>query len=111
MAAPSPYCTPTELREKLARGDEFLLLDVRTTEEWQIARIDGARLIPMDAIRNSLDLLEEHLDGEIVVMCHHGVRSAAVCGFLRSQGFEDVHNLEGGIDAWSSEVDPSVPLY
>ncbi len=111
MAAPSPLCMPAELREKLARGDDFLLLDVRTDEEWRIARIEGARLIPMDAIRGSLDALEEHLDGEIIVMCHHGVRSANVQGYLLSQGFTRVRNLVGGIDRYSAEADPSIPRY
>ncbi len=109
--ATSPYCSPAELREKLARGDDFLLLDVRTPAEWELARIEGARLVPMDSIRSALGDLEEHLDSEIIVMCHHGVRSANVQGYLLSQGFTNVRNLVGGIDRYSIEADPAVPRY
>jgi rhodanese-related sulfurtransferase len=107
----NPYCYPTELKEKLARGDDFLLLDVRTPEEWDLANLPQARLIPMDTIRTSLDELEEHLDREIVVLCHHGVRSANVQGWLAMQGFTQVRNLVGGIDRYSTECDPNVPRY
>lgn len=107
----SPYCSPAELREKLARGDDFLLLDVRTRQEWELAHIEGAVLVPMDSIRTSLGDLEEHLDREIVVMCHHGVRSANVQGYLVTQGFSRVRNLVGGIDRYSTEADPAIPRY
>jgi len=110
MAA-NPMCMAAELKEKLARGDDFLLLDVRTPQEWEVARIDAAKLIPMDEVRSSMDLLEEHLDREIVVMCHHGVRSASVQGYLTSQGFANVRNLVGGIERYSLEADPRIPRY
>lgn len=98
-----------QLDQARKRGDPLVLLDVREPFELQLASVEGALHIPMRHVPERLSELDPR--ARIVVMCHHGVRSAAVCGFLRSQGFEDVHNLEGGIDAWSSEVDPSVPLY
>ncbi len=98
-----------QLDQARKRGDPLVLLDVREPFELELASVAGALHIPMRHVPERLSELDPA--AKIVVMCHHGVRSAAVCGFLRSQGFEDVHNLEGGIDAWSSEVDPSVPGY
>jgi rhodanese-related sulfurtransferase len=87
----------------------IVLLDVR--EHWELdrARVDGAVHIPMgtiDAARARLDR-----DAFIVVMCHHGARSAQVAMFLERCGYARVANLEGGIDAWSTDVDPEVPRY
>lgn len=100
-----------ELKRKLDRGDEFLLLDVRTLEEWDTARIPGARLIPMQEVPNRLAEIEEWRDREIVVHCHHGMRSARVKAFLAGKGFRVVRNLLGGIDAYSRDADPSIPTY
>lgn len=90
-----------------------LLLDVR--EPWEAAlasiRHDGieARLIPMGQIAERFDELDRQQP--VVVYCHHGMRSLQVVAFLSRQGFDSVYNLAGGIDAWSVEVDPSVPRY
>ena len=100
----------TEFAAKLRGGDtDLLLLDVREREELLISRVDGAMHIPMGDIPTR----QQHIDAEkhIVVMCHHGVRSAMVAAFLKRQGFERVSNLRGGIDAWSLEVDHAVPRY
>lgn len=86
-----------------------MLLDVREAWEWETARIEGATHIPMGQIVQRAGSLER--DAEIVVMCHHGARSAQVAQFLERLGFEQVYNLTGGIDAWSLEVDASVPRY
>lgn len=104
-------CGPKELREKLERGDDFLLLDVRTAEEWELSHLPQALLVPMDQVIARLGELEEHSEREIVVLCHHGVRSASVQGYLRQQGFANVRNLTGGIDRYAAEADPSVPRY
>ena len=101
--------TPTELAQRLARGDDLELIDVREPYEWRIASIPGARLIPLGSIPAAADSIAR--DREIVVHCHHGVRSAAAAEELRAAGFTRVINLAGGIDRWSIEVDPAVPRY
>src|SRR5688572_28188020 len=101
--------TPRELAERLRRGDAMDLIDVREPYEWRIARIEGARLIPLARIDASVPELPR--DRDIVLYCHHGVRSRAACEFLVAQGFGTVWNLSGGIDQWSAEVDSSVPTY
>jgi rhodanese-related sulfurtransferase len=101
--------TPTELDARRKRGDELLLIDVREVFEHEMARIEGARLLPLSVFNEWAGTL--HPEAEIVVMCHHGIRSAQVCAFLARQGFTKLSNLAGGIDRWSQEVDPRVPLY
>lgn len=100
--------TAKQLRDS---GEPFLLLDVRTPDEYAAARIEGATLIPMGELQARLSELEPHKQDHIVVHCHHGGRSMRVTQFLRQQGFAQVQNLDGGIDAWSLQVDPSVPRY
>lgn len=101
--------TPGELDARLQRGDELLLIDVREVVEHEIARIEGARLLPLSLFQEWAGTLDPA--AEIVVLCHHGIRSAQVCAFLARQGFTKLSNLAGGIDSWSREVDRSVPLY
>jgi rhodanese-related sulfurtransferase len=101
--------TPAELNARLQRGDELELIDVREPLEHEMARIEGARLLPLSTFQEWAGTLDP--DAEIVVMCHHGIRSAQVCAFLAQQGFTKLSNLAGGIDRWSHEVDASVPLY
>ncbi len=100
-----------ELQEARARGEELLLLDVREPSEYALARIEGARLLPLGELEARCNELEGWRGRRIVVHCHHGVRSARACALLRERGFERVENLAGGIDAWSLSVDPSVPRY
>ena len=90
-------------------GEKHTLLDIREDEELAISSIEGAVHIPMNSLPESLDRLTK--DHPIVVMCHVGGRSTQVCGWLNSNGFENAVNLEGGISAWSAEIDPSVPTY
>jgi adenylyltransferase/sulfurtransferase len=101
--------TPRDLSARLARGDDILLLDVRERSEWAVARIDGARLVPLATLQDAAPSLDR--SREIVVHCHHGSRSAAAVRYLRAEGFERIWNLAGGIARWSSEVDASVPQY
>jgi adenylyltransferase/sulfurtransferase len=101
--------TPSELADRLARGDELDVIDVREPHEWEIARIPGARLIPLGALPNAMSSLDPRR--EIVLHCHHGIRSARAAELLRSAGFTRVWNLAGGIERWSDEVDASVPRY
>lgn len=101
--------TPLELKRRLDAGEELVIIDVREPSEWQIGHLEGARHIPMARVQAEV----ESLDGSAgtVVYCHHGMRSATVAVWLRRSGFQRVHNLIGGIDRWSVEVDPSVPRY
>jgi adenylyltransferase/sulfurtransferase len=101
--------SPLELKQRLDRGDDLVMLDVREAEELAIARLVGAVHIPMGEIPGRLHEIDP--DAEIVVMCHHGVRSAQVASFLAQRDFVRVINLTGGIDAWSQTVDPTVPRY
>jgi len=98
----------TELRTRLDRGDDILLLDVRTPSERAIASIEGSRLFDA-ALRD--ELAELPRERVIVCQCHSGVRSRAAAEGLVAMGFRDVYNLEGGIDAWSRDVDPEMPRY
>lgn len=89
--------------------DKPLLLDVREPWEWDRARIEGSELIPMREVPARLDELDP--EREVVAICHHGGRSQQVAMYLEKNGFPKVHNLQGGVDAWSRTVDPAVPLY
>lgn len=100
---------PGELARLLGDRNPPLVLDVRETWELRLAAIPGAVNIPMAEVPDRLDELARERD--IIVMCHHGVRSLQVAVFLKQSGFGTVINLAGGIDAWSREVDQSVPLY
>jgi sulfur-carrier protein adenylyltransferase/sulfurtransferase len=109
-AAPAlPEIAPQELAAKLARGDDFDLIDVREVQEYEIARIDGARLIPLGQVTEALPSLDHAR--EVVVMCKSGIRSARVVRLLQTAGFNRVWNLAGGITRWSDDVDPSVAKY
>ncbi len=104
-------CPPRELGDKLERGDEFCLLDVRTPEELELARIDSCLHIPLNELPERIQELEPWRDKEVVILCHHGMRSEMAQQFLRQQGFRRVRNLRGGIDAYSSEVDERIARY
>lgn len=99
------------VQSKLQAGEPFLLLDCREAEEFATARISGSTLIPMSELQTRAGELDGHRDSLIVVHCHHGGRSLRVTHWLRKQGFPAVQNLTGGIDAWSTEIDPTVPRY
>ncbi len=102
--------TAEEVKAKLDGGDAFLLLDVREPWEFETARIEGAKLMPMGDVPSRA---HQELDPEdsIVVICHRGVRSMNVTAWLRQQGFEKAQSMRGGIDAWSRSVDSKVPVY
>jgi adenylyltransferase/sulfurtransferase len=113
-AAAEGEITPAELARRLGAGEEILLLDVRTPAERRIARIEGARHIPLHELPHRQGELADLADldrREIVVHCHHGPRSAQAVALLKAGGFGRVRNLAGGIDAWSQEVDASIPRY
>ncbi len=96
------------LKAWLDSGALIELVDVRTHEERAIAAIDGARLLDQ-AYHDALLLLDR--ETPLVFQCHHGIRSQHAAEYFRGHGFRNLHNLSGGIDAWSLVVDPSVPRY
>lgn len=100
---------PMEVKKRLDAGQKIRMVDVREPFEHQQARINGAELIPMRSVPQSLESLRA--PETLVVFCHHGIRSLQVVDWLRRQGLEDCASMAGGIDRWSREVDPSVPRY
>jgi rhodanese-related sulfurtransferase len=101
---------PRDLAERLRDGGEPpLLLDVREPWEFRLCRIEGARSLPMRQIPDALGELDH--DRELVVICHHGIRSQQVARYLDYQGFTNVINLQGGVAAWARDVDPAMPTY
>jgi sulfur-carrier protein adenylyltransferase/sulfurtransferase len=105
-----PEITVQELKDRLDQGDRPFMLDVRRSNEAEIANI-GGHLIPVDELPQRLDEIAEHRDDEIVVYCRTGGRSARAVELLRAQGFKRAVNLRGGTHAWSDEIDPSMPKY
>lgn len=104
-------CTADELKEMIDNEEDFLLLDVRNEDEHDYVRIEGCMLVPLHELETSVDKLQDYKGKEIVVYCHSGMRSAMAQQFLEGQGFTNVRNLHGGIDAYATEVDPDLPRY
>jgi rhodanese-related sulfurtransferase len=105
--------TPSDAKSRLAAQPKTaVLIDVREPDEVAVARIDGARLIPMQSVPAQLGHLEALADeSDLFVICHAGVRSLHVVNWLRNQGVANCFSVAGGIDRWSVEIDPSVPRY
>jgi adenylyltransferase/sulfurtransferase len=101
--------TPRELQSRLSRREELQLIDVREQFEWDIAHIDGARLVPLTTLPLVIDTLDR--EREVVVYCKGGSRSRAAATHLADAGFPRVGNLTGGILRWQQEVDPTLPRY
>ena len=93
----------------LDRGDKFMFVDVREKWEFDTSRIEGSELIPLREVPGNLTRFEDA--DQIVVFCHHGMRSLDAAAWLRSQGVANARSMAGGIDRWSAEVDPKVPRY
>jgi len=104
-----PTITATELKTKIDRKDKFVLVDVREPFEYDISRIPGSKLIPLGELPARLSELDSADD--IVLHCKVGGRSAKALRILQEAGFRKLNNLQGGITAWSDEVDPSIPKY
>lgn len=100
---------PTQVADLLAGDDPPLLLDVREDWERAVAHIEGSHHLPMAEVPSRLD--EIPADRAIVVVCHHGLRSALVARWLDARGRSQIVNLEGGIDRWAEAVDANVPRY
>ncbi len=104
-----PALTPSDLAARLRRGDDLDLVDVREPHEWDICRIEGARLAPLSSFAEALRTLDSARD--VVLYCKSGARSAKAARQLQAAGFKRVWNLAGGILRWSEEIDPSIPRY
>jgi adenylyltransferase/sulfurtransferase len=103
--------TPRAAKLRLDRGENLFILDVREPIEYQMSHLPGATLIPMGTLPSRVGEIAARRDEEVIVLCHHGIRSQMVSGWLRKHGFKKVKNLEGGIDRWAAEADPSIPRY
>jgi len=104
--------SPREIKDRLeASRTGPLLLDVREPWEFRICRLAGAALIPMRDIPRAVTEAEIERGRQIIVICHHGIRSRQVALYLEHMGYPDVINLQGGVDAWARDVDPSMPTY
>ncbi len=102
--------TAAELKQKMDNGEDIQLIDVRQPDEYDFARIEGAKLIPLGEIMRRMDELDE--TKEIIIQCKSGGRSGQAIMALQRAGFTgELKNLKGGITAWSNEVDPNVPKY
>ena len=106
---PIRQISATELKIRIQDEPHLFLLDVREPNEFDYASIKNSVLIPLNQVPQRLGELDPQQD--IVVICHHGVRSRQACMYLVSSGFNNVSNLTGGIDAWSCDCDSSVPRY
>jgi len=107
---PAPFeIEVEELDRRRKAGDDGLLLDVREAWEYELCAIDGSLHIPMNGLPGRVAELPK--DRDIVVVCHHGGRSAQVTMWLRSQGFGRAINLDGGVDAWARRIDPNMKVY
>ena len=104
-----PEISPRALKQQLDENKPVLLLDVREPHEYDIVHLVGARLIPLNELPHHVDSLEP--SQETVVYCHHGTRSLYATAFLLQNGFENVKNLEGGIDRWALEIDSTMNRY
>ena len=100
---------PGEVKDMLARGEKLFFVDVREKWEYDTTHIEGSVLIPLREIPANLARLEAA--SELVLFCHHGIRSLDAAAWLRSQGVEGARSMSGGIDLWSTEIDPNVPRY
>lgn len=101
--------TPAELARRIAAGEAPRIIDVRERFEWNIARIEGAELLPLSEIGTWWQALDP--SEELVIHCHHGQRSSSVCRALAAEGFIALYDLVGGIEAWRLDVDPTLRAY
>jgi adenylyltransferase/sulfurtransferase len=101
--------TPREVSDKLARGEKILFVDVREQWEYDTSHIEGSVWIPLREIPASTPRLESA--GEVILFCHHGMRSMDAAAWLRSQGVTSARSMAGGIDLWATEIDPKIARY
>jgi sulfur-carrier protein adenylyltransferase/sulfurtransferase len=102
--------TVHELSERLNAGEKLFILDVREQHEYDLVNIDG-KLIPLGQLEGRLDEIAAHKDEEVIVHCRSGARSAEACKIMMANGFKNPKNVVGGINKWSADIDPSMPIY
>ena len=91
--------------------NDYVIVDVREKWELKIVNLADALHVPLGEMQKNLETFKNFADKKIVLMCHHGTRSQRAAGFLKSEGFDNVANLMGGIDRWSEEIDPQLRRY
>ena len=115
MNQPINQISVEELAQLLRQesASQLQLVDVREPQEVEIASLEGFSVLPLSQFAEWADSIPTLFDpdAETIVMCHHGIRSAQMCHWLSTQGFTNVKNLSGGIDAYSIMIDPTVPRY
>ncbi|MBD2767078.1 rhodanese [Hymenobacter sp. BT664] len=110
MESPPLEISPEDLYRRLQAGDDLQLVDVREPEEYEYCHLPGSLLLSLDEVPRRA--AEVRAEGPVVLICHHGVRSAQALGYLRHRlGRANVLNLQGGLAAWAARVDPSFPRY
>jgi len=105
----SDNVTVSYVHDLIKKGQDFVFVDVRNPDEYALCSIKGTKLIPMGELGHRLNEIPK--DKLVVLHCHHGGRSMRAVNFLKGQGYDQVKNLEGGIDRWSIEIDQNVPRY
>jgi adenylyltransferase/sulfurtransferase len=104
--------TPRIAKQRLDAGERLFLLDVREPIEFHLASLPETTQIPIGELQQRFaQEIDGRRDDEIIVICHHGIRSRMVADWLRQQGCKTVKNLDGGIDRWARDADPSIPRY
>lgn len=103
--------SPVELDKLLKNQNKFYLLDVRLPVEHELAAIENSTLIPLHELPHRWNEIQAEPDQTVVIYCHHGVRSWHAALYLEQQGFQKLYSLDGGIDAWSLEIDSTIPRY
>ena len=101
--------SPAEVKELIDSKTDLRLIDVRENWEYEISKIEDSELMPLSNFSEHINNL--NFEDKIIVYCHHGVRSYRVCSYLVNNGFKDVSNLRGGINAWALEVDDNIIRY
>lgn len=101
--------SPADVKARMDRGEKLVFVDVREPWEYDLCRIEGAKLVPLGSLASSVNTLLG-VD-EVICYCHHGMRSLDAAAWLRFQGIERAKSLSGGIERWSNDVDPAVPRY
>ena len=100
---------PKEVKQLIEKESSLKLIDVRESWEYKLAKLENSQLIPLRELTNHMEKLEPN--DILLIYCHHGSRSFYACAYMLQQGFKEVYNLEGGIDAWSKVIDKSIPKY
>jgi len=103
--------SPQDVKKKLEQKEDFVLIDCREQDEFDLVHIDHSRLVPMSELEQKAGELKDLKQKEIIVYCHHGRRSMMVTKWMFEHGFTNVKSMAGGIDRWSEEIDPKLQRY